>query len=80
MMKIVISQSKFPLKSHICDAIRQIDFPPVKNYLKTRKKTSYCNRIEHLKSTTQKRYFQNFTFERSMTPPNGDSGYLRVFE
>ena len=38
MMKIVISQSKFPLKSHICDAIRQIDFPPVKNYLKTRKK------------------------------------------
>ena len=72
MMKIVINQSKFPWKSHFCDVIQKNRFPAIKKlfFTKTQKRTPYCNRIEHLKSSTQNRYFQNFTFERSMTPPN----------
>ena len=73
MMKIVINQSGFPLKSHYCDDIQKNRFPAIKKFFftKTQKRTSFCNWIEHLKSSMQKRYFHNFTFERSMTPPNG---------
>ena len=58
MMKIVISQSKFPLKSHFCDVNLKNRFLGSKNlfFTKTHKRTSCWDWMEHLKSILQNWY------------------------